>query len=59
MPYIPHTEVDRQAMLAAIDMTDLGQLFSEIPPELQCDGLNNIPDGISEMVLQPFNHQAI
>lgn len=54
MPFIPHTEDDVKAMLAAIGVTELATLFDEIPPELHCAPLDNIPSGINEMSLN--NH---
>ncbi len=49
MPFIPHTEEDVGAMLAAIGVADIEQLFDEIPPELRFSELNNIPPALSEM----------
>ncbi|MYD42551.1 MAG: aminomethyl-transferring glycine dehydrogenase subunit GcvPA [Gammaproteobacteria bacterium] len=49
MPFIPHTEQDVAEMLAALGIASAEELFDEIPRSLQCDGLDGIADGISEM----------
>jgi len=49
MPYIPHTEEDINAMLAAIGAKSIEELFAEVPPHLRCQGLSNIPDGMTEI----------
>ncbi len=49
MPYIPHTEEDKNAMLKSIKANDLAQLFDEIPESLQFQELKNIPEGLNEM----------
>ena len=49
MPFIPHTEEDVAAMLAAIGVDSIDDLFDEIPPELRARGLEGIPRGLSEM----------
>jgi glycine dehydrogenase subunit 1 len=49
MPFIPHTEDDVAAMLAAIGVADIEQLFDEIPQQLRLDELKNIPPAMSEM----------
>ncbi|TAL62721.1 MAG: aminomethyl-transferring glycine dehydrogenase subunit GcvPA [Legionella sp.] len=51
MPYIPHTNKDKEEMLAAIGVSDIQSLFDEIPQSLQYDGFQNIPEGINEMDL--------
>ncbi|NLE43994.1 MAG: aminomethyl-transferring glycine dehydrogenase subunit GcvPA [Chloroflexi bacterium] len=48
MPYIPHSTDDREAMLAAVGVSSLDELFTDIPvsarfPELQ------VPQAISEL----------
>lgn len=48
MPFIPHTEQDIQEMLDVIDVTDINQLFDEIPEHLQVKDLN-IAEGMSEL----------
>lgn len=49
MPFIPHTEDDIREMLAAIGVADIEALFDEIPQELRCGKLEQIPSGMSEM----------
>lgn len=49
MPFIPHTEGDVQAMLAAIGIKDINTLFDEIPGELRINDMPEIPEAINEM----------
>jgi glycine dehydrogenase subunit 1 len=51
MPFIPHTDTDVKDMLAAIGAPSIDALFGEIPPELQCRGLTQVPEGLSEMAV--------
>lgn len=51
MPFIPHTEQDRQDMLACIDAPDIQALFDEIPSTLRHQGYPSVPDGVNEMTL--------
>jgi len=51
MPFIPHTEADVKEMLAAIGANSIDALFGEIPPELRCQGLTQVPEGLSEMAV--------
>lgn len=46
MPFIPHTQAQRQEMLDVIG-TDFDGLFGDIPEQYRCKGLN-LPDGLSE-----------
>lgn len=46
MPYISNTDQQRAAMLAEIGLKP-EDLFSDVPPELRCRGLN-LPHGLSE-----------
>jgi glycine dehydrogenase subunit 1 len=48
MPFIPHTEADVGAMLAAIGAASVEELFDEIPPSLRSGALN-LPAGLKEM----------
>lgn len=57
MPFIPHTEDDVKAMLAAIGADSIDALFDEIPAELRARGLENIPDGMTEMAIGRLMHQ--
>jgi glycine dehydrogenase subunit 1 len=47
MPFIPHTDADRQAMLDAIGVGSMDDLFADIPAHLQCGPLA-VPEGLSE-----------
>ncbi len=50
MPFIPHTENDISEMLHAIGVSNIDDLFDEIPKDLRTkDGLANISAGINEM----------
>jgi len=48
MPFIPHTERDRQLMLQAIGVDDISSLFDEIPLALRCGSLAGVPAAMSE-----------
>lgn len=48
MSYIPHTEQDRQQMLAAIGVTTIEDLFDAVPPSHRFPKLN-MPEAMSEM----------
>ena len=49
MPFIPHTEADVSAMLGAIGVDTIDDLFDEIPEALRSGGLTRVPEGLSEM----------
>jgi glycine dehydrogenase subunit 1 len=51
MPYIPHTEDDVRAMLAALGVPAIDVLFDEIPAALRSDALAGVPSGMSEMAV--------
>ena len=57
MPFIPHTEEDVRAMCAAIGVSNIEQLFDEIPPSLKSDGLAGIPGGMNEMQVTRLMHE--
>jgi len=48
MPFIPHTEQDIQDMLGTIGVSDIEQLFDEIPANLRSRPLAEIPPAMSE-----------
>lgn len=56
MPFIPHTEDDTRAMLAACGVNSIEDLFDEIPPELRADALNGIPAGRDELAVSRLLH---
>ncbi len=47
MTYIPHTDEDRRAMLAAIGVERLEDLFQDVPEEVRFPDLN-LPEGVTE-----------
>lgn len=49
MPYIPHTEDDTRAMLDSIGVSNIEDLFDEIPKHLRQGDFQNIPSGCNEM----------
>jgi glycine dehydrogenase subunit 1 len=48
MSYLPHTPAEREAMLAAIGVERVDDLFANVPEGLQ-SGPPKIPEGLSEM----------
>ena len=52
MPYILNTPEDQKAMLAAIGVSSVEDLFANIPPELRLKRPLNIPAAMPEMELQ-------
>lgn len=48
MSYIPHTDEDRRAMLAAIGVERLEDLYQAVPADVRFPDLD-LPEGISEM----------
>ncbi|MCL5676565.1 MAG: aminomethyl-transferring glycine dehydrogenase subunit GcvPA [Firmicutes bacterium] len=51
MRYIPHTDKDRQDMLAAIGARSTDELFSDISPAVRLNRPLNLPAALSEMEL--------
>ncbi|MEW6353684.1 MAG: aminomethyl-transferring glycine dehydrogenase subunit GcvPA [Pseudomonadota bacterium] len=49
MPFIPHTEDDIKAMLAAVGARDINELFDEIPAALRSGKLTQVPPRAAEM----------
>src|ERR1700733_7784624 len=49
MAFIPHTEADVAAMLAAIGVARIEDLFDEIPPQLRIRSLAGVPEALHEM----------
>ena len=43
MRYLPHTEADRQAMLAAVGASSVDELFRDIPAAARIEGLLDLP----------------
>lgn len=48
MPFIPHTEADVAEMLDKVGVSDISDLFDEIPGELRIAGLEAIGPALSE-----------
>lgn len=57
MPFIPHTEDDISAMLAAIGAKTIDDLFDEIPAFLRGGNLAAIPRGVGEMEITRLMHE--
>lgn len=51
MPFIPHTKKDIQEMLDTIGVSQIEDLFSEIPSALRVKKLTHIPPPLTEMEL--------
>jgi glycine dehydrogenase subunit 1 len=51
MPFIPHTPDQVMAMLAAIGVEDIDDLFDEIPVALRAGDLTAIPEALPEMTV--------
>lgn len=49
MAFIPHTPADVEAMLATIGVSNIEQLFDEIPASLRVKSLDGVPVGLNEM----------
>lgn len=49
MPFIPHTQDDVRAMLDAVGVGAVEDLFDEIPESLRGADISAIPEGVSEM----------
>ncbi|MGE0082439.1 MAG: aminomethyl-transferring glycine dehydrogenase subunit GcvPA [Thiohalomonadaceae bacterium] len=56
MPFIPHTEDDIRAMLAAIGVESIEALFDEIPGALRVGDLAALPAGMNEMAVSRLMH---
>lgn len=57
MPFIPHTEADTQAMLAACGVSSTEAFFDEIPAHLRVRELVGIPPQQSEMEITRLMNQ--
>ena len=51
MPYVANTPEDQRAMLEAIGVPSLDELFGAIPPELRLKRALDIPPALTEMEL--------
>ncbi len=52
MRYLPHTEADRETMLARIGVAAIDDLFADIPAAKRLDGLLDLPATRSEMEVE-------
>ncbi|MBC7907983.1 MAG: aminomethyl-transferring glycine dehydrogenase subunit GcvPA [Rhodospirillaceae bacterium] len=60
MRYLPHTDSDRRAMLAAIGAKDVDALFKDVPASARLDQPLDLPRHQSEMeVERAFNRMAM
>ncbi|MHC1758735.1 MAG: aminomethyl-transferring glycine dehydrogenase subunit GcvPA [Negativicutes bacterium] len=50
--YLPHTEEDRRAMLEAIGVKSVDELFTDIPADVRMKRPLNLPPSLSEMELK-------
>ncbi|MFZ0218703.1 MAG: aminomethyl-transferring glycine dehydrogenase subunit GcvPA [Candidatus Aquirickettsiella sp.] len=57
MPFIPHTEVEVQEMLAMLGVHAIDDLFDEIPAHLKTAQLKHIPSGLTEMEMARIAEQ--
>lgn len=48
MPFVPHSEADIREMLAEVGLSDLAELYADIPPELILDEPLAVPPVLSE-----------
>ena len=51
MRYIPVTCEQREAMLRAVGVTEVGELFEVIPESVRVEGALDLPEGLSEIEL--------
>jgi len=49
MPFIPHTDDDVRSMLSVIGVSNIDELFDEVPQSLRAGVLENFPPALSEM----------
>ena len=54
MPFIPHTEAEIKEMLDAIGVSNIEDLFDEIPAALRSEGLESIPLLRKDFIFDPY-----
>jgi glycine dehydrogenase subunit 1 len=60
MRYLPHTESDRRAMLAAIGVAEIDELFRDVPAAARLPGPLDLPGTQGEMAVErAFNAMAM
>jgi len=47
--YLPHTDAERHTMLAALNLTDMKELFADIPDSVMLTSPISLPPGLSQM----------
>ena len=52
MRYLPHTDADRQTMLATIGIEDVNELFSDVPPQAILTEALDLPWHLGEMAVE-------
>jgi glycine dehydrogenase subunit 1 len=52
MRYLPLTDADRRAMLAAIGVNSIDDLFAEVPKPAQHEGLLDLPRAMGELEVE-------
>ena len=52
MRYLPHTDEDRAAMLAAIGVKSADDLFVDVPKEISQEAVSELPKGLTEMSVE-------
>jgi len=52
MRYLPHSDADRQTMMARIGVESIDALFADLPPSARVDGFAGIPDAKSEFEVE-------
>jgi len=57
MPFIPHTEADIAAMLKAIGVSKIDDLFDEIPAALRAGELKTVPPAMNEAEVTRLMHE--
>src|ERR1043165_538522 len=57
MPFIPHTDVEVQEMLATLGVHTTDDLFDEIPSHLKTAELNYVSSGLTEMEMTRITEQ--
>ena len=52
MRYLPLTDADRQAMLAAIGVASIDELFADVPAAVRHQGLLDLPRAMGEIEVE-------
>lgn len=52
--YFPHTADDIREMLGRCGMSDLGELYADVPADVRLRGDYNLPKGRSEKEIRDF-----